>query len=279
MNYNGAQLKCDVCPRNCSIQPDMTGFCNARMNQNNKIIDKNYGIVTAIALDPIEKKPLRNYKPGSNILSVGSYGCNLDCGFCQNNRIARATHEDVDAVFMSPENLAQKALSLKSQHNIGLAYTYNEPLIGFEFVYDCSKAIKALNMDNVVVTNGYVSENYLTKLLPYIDAMNIDLKSYNEDFYKKFGGDLETVKNSIRVASKKCHVEVTSLIIPGENDRIEEMEQLSKWLSEIGDIPLHISRFYPCYKYSSKSPTPVETIENLVSIASKNLSNVYKGNC
>jgi pyruvate formate lyase activating enzyme len=178
-----------------------------------------------------------------------------------------------------PVELAQKALELKDKGNIGVAYTYNEPLISYEFVYDCSLEVRKNGLKNVLVTNGYICEEALSKLLPYIDAMNIDLKGFSETFYRKLDGDLETVKRTIAMASAQCHVEVTTLIIPGENDSEAEMEQLSSWLSSLdANIPLHISRFFPQYKWSHLSPTPLDTIHMLVDIASKKLKYVYTGN-
>jgi pyruvate formate lyase activating enzyme len=233
-----------------------------------------------MALDPIEKKPLARFMPGSRILSVGSYGCNLRCPFCQNHSISMVSEDGTETVYMPPEKLVQKALELVSRGNIGIAYTYNEPFISFEYIMDCAKLAHLNNLKNVLVTNGYVCEGPLKELLQYTDAMNIDLKGFTESFYKKLHGDLETVKKNIAIASKSCHVEVTALIIPDENDSVEEMEALSLWLSEIdSEIPLHISRFFPRYKYGDKAATPVETIYRLAEAAGSNLKYVYTGNC
>jgi len=179
-----------------------------------------------------------------------------------------------------PEGLIERAAELKSQGNIGIAYTYNEPLIGYEYVMDCARLAHSYGLKNVLVTNGYVSEQPLIELLPFIDAMNIDLKIFKAELYKKLGGDLETVKNTIKLAAEAVHVEVTTLIIPNENDSPDEMENLSSWLSHISnEIPLHVSRFFPCHKYSDKTPTPVETIYTLADLARKHLRYVYEGNC
>jgi pyruvate formate lyase activating enzyme len=180
---------------------------------------------------------------------------------------------------ITPEQLADKAQELRPRGNIGVAYTYNEPLIGYEFVYDCAVLASRRGLKNVLVTNGYICEKPLCDILPHIDAMNIDLKGFTEEFYKKLGGDLETVKRTVGLSAKSCHVEVTTLVIPGENDSEDEMAALSGWLAGISpDIPLHLSRFFPRYKYKDRSPTPPETLYRLRDIAKKNLEHVYLGN-
>ena len=271
---------CGVCPHSCALEEGRTGFCGARANRNGKIVCENYGLLTSIALDPIEKKPLRRFHPGSRILSVGSYGCNLRCPFCQNHGISMERRESVETMYVSPEALAEKALELKSRGNVGLAFTYNEPLISPEYVRDCSALNRKNGLFNVAVTNGYVSEAPLRELLPLLDAMNIDLKSFSEDFYRRIGGGLEEVRRTIAVAARECHVEVTTLVIPGENDSPREMESLSSWLAGIDpEIPLHVTRFFPRYKLTDRGPTPVETVYSLADIARRHLRFVYEGNC
>lgn len=274
------KIKCEICPHHCSIEEGHTGFCNARSNRDGKIVCSNYGRLTSIALDPIEKKPFARFMPGTRILSVGSYGCNLRCPFCQNCSISMASEEQAETVFVSPEELVSKALQLIPAGNIGIAYTYNEPLISYEYVYDCARLAHEKGLKNAAVTNGYICEEPLAGLLPFIDAMNIDLKGFTGSFYKRLRGDLEPVKRTIMLASDRCHVEVTTLIIPNENDSAEEMRNLSAWLAKISpDIPLHISRFFPRYQYSDRSPTPVRRVYDLAGIASENLRYVYPGNC
>ena len=269
---------CAICPHNCVIEEGNYGYCGARMNREGRIVDDNYGKITSIALDPIEKKPLKRFFPGSAILSVGSYGCNFRCSFCQNHSISMV-RSSYGCIHATPETLVEKAVKFKPQGNIGLAYTYNEPLIGFEFVFDCAKLASENGLKNVVVTNGYINEKPLKALLPYIDAFNIDLKSFSPDFYKSIGGDLEVVKRSIEIASEKSHVEVTTLIIAGENDSEEEIRLLSQWLSSVNpEIPLHISRFFPAYKMKDRNPTPVSTVLRLADIARESLKYVYEGN-
>lgn len=270
---------CILCPHHCDLLEGQTGFCNARTNRNGAIICNNYGKLTSLALDPIEKKPLARFFPGSMILSVGSYGCNLRCQFCQNYEISMAD-ESTPTTYVSPEQLIQKAQELVSQGNIGIAFTYNEPLVGYEYVLDCSMLAHEQGLKTVVVTNGTICGKSLVELLPYIDAMNIDLKGFTQEFYNAIKGDLQTVKATIALAAKACHVEVTTLIIPGENDSEQEMEALSEWLASISsEIPLHISRFFPKYKMQGKAPTPLETIFRLKEIAEKYLTYVYVGNC
>ena len=273
-------LMCDICPRHCAIEEGQFGFCHGRKNQNNQIICENYGKITSIALDPIEKKPLRQFFSGKKILSIGSYGCNFRCGFCQNHSIAQVSGSQRNTTYVSPEILINKALQLKSQQNIGIAYTYNEPLIGYEYVLDCARLARKYGLKNVLVTNGYICSEPFQKLLPYIDGFNIDLKGFNQNFYKMVGGDLETVKENIFIASKKSHVEVTTLIIPDLNDNPHEMDEEAIWLKSVNpNIPLHISRFFPCFKMTDKNPTPIESIYLLASIAAKHLNFVYTGNC
>ncbi|MEL7661823.1 AmmeMemoRadiSam system radical SAM enzyme [Acetobacterium wieringae] len=275
-----SKIACQLCPHHCRLDTGEIGFCRARVNRSDVISDLNYGVVTAIALDPIEKKPLRHFFPGSRILSVGSFGCNLRCPFCQNYEISMAGSEEAHGRRMTPEDLVGNARRLVGEGNIGLAYTYNEPLVGYEFVRDCAKLIKKNGLKNVLVTNGCFCEAPVREILPDIDAMNIDLKAFNQKFYQKISGDLETVKQTIRIASEACHVEVTTLIVPGENDSGEEIRALSKWLASVGkSIPLHLSRFFPRYEMTDRNATDVDQVYRLADIARESLENVYVGNC
>lgn len=274
------RVECMVCPHHCKIEEGHLGLCKARRNKDGRIICDNYGRLTAVALDPIEKKPLYHFHPGSRILSVGSYGCNLSCPFCQNCDISMVSGEEIGTQDTLIEELVQKAIELRGRGNIGIAYTYNEPLIGYEFVRDCAAYAKRKGLKNVVVTNGYLCEEPFRELLPLIDAFNIDLKGFTEEFYHKLRGDLATVKRNIELAAAGSHVEVTTLIIPEENDSEEEMLALSSWLAGINpEIPLHISRFFPRWQMQDREATPISTVYRLAEIARKNLKNVYEGNC
>ena len=278
---------CDVCFRHCKIEEDSTGFCGARTCRDGQIVADNYGKLTSVALDPIEKKPLKMFHPGAKILSVGSYGCNLRCPFCQNSSISwsQSALEFKDtADYYSPEEIVQSAMQLRARGNIGIAFTYNEPLIGYEFVRDTSKLSKQAGMENVLVTNGTATLKVLTEISPYIDAMNIDLKAFTGSFYKDLlDGDFQMVKDFIKGAVQSCHVELTTLIIPDENDNEDEMRELSAWVASLEKqagkkIPLHITRFFPRFKLTDKEPTPVSTIMKLVETAKQNLDFVFAGN-
>lgn len=273
---------CQVCIHHCALEPGQTGLCGARKNEGGEIICENYGRITSMALDPIEKKPLRDFHPGSMILSVGSYGCNLRCPFCQNHEISMTDRETPEAEYVSPGRLADMALLWKEQKkagNIGVAYTYNEPLVGWEFVRDTARLVREYGMRNVLVTNGTASLEVLEELLPWMDAMNIDLKGFREEYYRKLGGDLETVKTFIARAAESCHVELTTLIVPGENDSPEEMEAQAKWISGLHPaIPLHVTRFFPRYRMADREATDVKQLYRLARTAERYLEKVYVGN-
>ncbi len=270
---------CDVCFHHCSIQPGQWGVCRARKNEEGSIICKNYGRISSLALDPIEKKPLKRFYPKSMILSVGSFGCNLRCPFCQNHEISMIRPE-VGSFYLSPQELTQKALNYKKVGNIGVAFTYNEPLVGWEYVLDTAKLVQQAGMKNVVVTNGTISPVILEKILPFIDAMNIDLKGFRDEIYQKFSGNLEAVKTFIMQAASTCHIELTTLIVPGENDELYDMEEQSRWIASIDkNIPLHITRFFPQYHMLDKDATDVEQIHRLAQIARTYLNYVFVGNC
>ncbi|MDR1072955.1 MAG: AmmeMemoRadiSam system radical SAM enzyme [Treponema sp.] len=241
---NGEAAQCGLCPRLCVIQDGQTGFCSARRNSGGVVFAESYGRISSLSLDPIEKKPLNRFFAGSTILSAGGYGCNMACAFCQNFAISQMKPH---TGFLPPEKLLEAALSIPE--NLGVAFTYNEPCVGVEYILDVAPLIKKRGMKIVLVTNGMILEKPLATLLPLVDAMNIDLKAFSCEFYHRHGGSLETVKKTIETCAKSVHVEITTLIVPGENDGEAEMEELSGWIASVpsasGDIPLHITRFFP----------------------------------
>jgi pyruvate formate lyase activating enzyme len=277
---------CPLCPHACALEEGHFGVCGARVAHNGSVVANNYGKLTALALDPIEKKPLARFHPGSMILSAGSYGCNLTCPFCQNSGIARMRGDHLEEgasrlIEHTPTSLVKEALALKSRKNTGIAYTYNEPLVGYEFVQDTARLAHEAGLLNVIVTNGYLNERPLAALLPHLDAANIDLKGFTQDFYDRVGAPngLETVKRSIEMAARAIHVEVTTLIISGLNDDAEKIGQLASWLAHINPaIPLHLTRFYPAYRMLNTPPTPRETVRALAAVASRHLKTVLLGN-
>ena len=279
---------CDVCFRHCKIEEGQIGFCGGRTAKDGRIAAYNYGCITSLALDPIEKKPLSRFHPGSRILSAGSFGCNLRCPFCQNFDISwskQAMRYAEKAETMTPEELADLAEQLKTRGNIGIAFTYNEPLIGYEFVRDTAKLARERGMKNVLVTNGTADLAVLEELKPYVDAMNVDLKGFTYHYYGEvLGGDRKMVMDFIEAAAGFCHVELTTLIVPGENDTEEEMRELSAWVSRLRNpdgesIPLHVSRFFPRFHMQDRGPTDVRKVYRLAEVAREKLEYVYTGNC
>lgn len=273
-NIDEKTVRCTLCPHRCVLKPGQAGLCKVRVNEDGILVTLNYGEVSAIAMDPIEKKPLFHFNPGDKILSVSTIGCNLRCPFCQNWEIA---HEMAPTRRVTPEQLVRIAIERSSK---GIAYTYNEPIVWFEFVLDTARIASKEGLYNVLVTNGYIEEDPLKLLLQSIHAMNIDLKAWNDEFYlKEIGGKREIVLRTIELAHKmNVHIEVTTLIIPGKNDNLEELEEAFKWLASIDEnIPLHISRYFPHYKYTLP-PTPVERLIEVYNLAKRYLNFVYVGN-
>ena len=284
--------KCQVCFRHCDLKEGQTGFCGARIGVGDKVVASNYGRITSLALDPIEKKPLRRFFPGTHILSVGSYGCNLRCPFCQNSEISwgqEVLRFSDTAETITPETLVRIAEKYRSEGNIGIAFTYNEPLIGYEFVRDTAKLAHDRGLKNVMVTNGTAELSVLEEIGPYIDAMNIDLKGFTEHYYNEvLGGSFEMVKRFIAEAVKICHVELTTLVVPDWNDTEEEMRAIASWISGLcnadgeivgTEIPLHVSRFFPRFHMTDRDATSVKTVYALAEIAREKLKYVYTGNC
>ena len=269
-------VACVLCPHSCLVKVDQVGFCGVRENREGVLFASSYGAVTSLALDPIEKKPLYHFQRGKKIVSIGGYGCNFRCGYCQNHKIS-IEYKKAKIDFMYPEMIAQFAIATKKDGNIGIAYTYNEPLISYEFIHDCAVYAKKAGLMNVLVTNGYINKEPLKKLLPLIDAMNIDIKAFDERTYNKFGGRLEPVLDAVQTASGTCHVELTTLVLPGDNEN--DIERIARWIARIDqNIPFHLSRFYPRHEYINKQPTPFETMHRAKAVAENYLTYVYLGN-
>ena len=273
---------CGTCPRHCRIADGEVGFCRARRADGGRIIAANYGCITSLALDPIEKKPIAFFHPGENVLSVGSFGCNMRCPFCQNDSISQHGADDVPHQTVTPTELADLAHRVKRERgNLGLAYTYNEPLVGWEFVRDCACEVHARRMLNVLVSNGCVEASVVEELAPLMDAANIDVKGPSQDYYDWVGGDFAAVCRTIQTLHDAgCHVEVTTLVVPGRNDRDEDMDAIASVITSVSpDMPLHITRFFPRFHMSDVQPTPVATVLRLVAVARRRLRRVLAGNC
>jgi pyruvate formate lyase activating enzyme len=268
------KIQCLLCPVGCVIADGKIGVCMGRKNEGGVLYAINYGRLVSLSMDPIEKKPLYHFHPGTHILSTGPNGCNLSCQNCQNWTISQ---EESPTEFMSPEDLVKVALK---ENSVGIAYTYTEPLIWYEYVSDTAKIAKGKNLANVLVTNGYVHEQPLKDLLPLIDAMNIDLKSMDDDFYKKnCKGKLPYVLKTIELSYKHgTHIEITNLLIPTMNDSDEQIQRLVDFITGLSDrIPLHFSRYFPAYKMNIPA-TPLATLQNAFLLGKRKLKYVYVGN-
>jgi pyruvate formate lyase activating enzyme len=269
----GGKVQCLLCPHRCVIAPDHEGRCRNKKNQDGKLYAHRYGEASALARDPIEKKPLYHFFPGRTILSVGTTGCNLACDFCQNHHLVngQAAAEEI-----SPAQLVKAA---QQQRSFGIAYTYNEPFISYEYVLDAARLAREAGLKNVLVTNGFYNPLPFAELLPFIDAMNIDLKSIRDNFYKKLcKAAVDPVKTTIAHASKHALVEVTNLIVTDENDSDADLQGLVDWIASLSpDIPLHFSAYRPMYKLDNP-PTPMERLMRAYQIAAAKLNYVYLGN-
>lgn len=272
---DGNKVQCLLCPHFCVIAEGGRGKCWPRQNVGGRLCATTYGLASSVALDPIEKKPLYHFHPHTSILSLGSLGCNLKCVFCQNYEISQVASERT-----TPVEIDEIISEAKRLGSIGVAYTYNEPLIWFEFVRDCARAVRKAGLYNVLVTNGLVNPEPFDELLPLIDALNIDIKSIENDFYVKYcGGMLEPILRNTKRAAESSHVEVTNLVIPTLNDKDENFIKLRDWLFDnVGaDVAVHLSRYFPCYKLKIP-PTPRETLERAREIFAKKMKYVYLGN-
>ena len=273
---------CETCPRHCRLEDGAFGACRARRAEGGRVVCANYGRITSLALDPIEKKPLAFFRPGRPILSIGSYGCNLHCPFCQNAGISQQGGDEVAAERMTPSALAGMARRLaRERGNLGLAYTYNEPLVGWEFVRDCAREMHARGLFNVIVSNGMAEKGVIEALAPLVVAANIDLKGPSQDFYDWTGGDFKTVCRTIEILhAAGCQVEVTTLVVPGRNDQDVDIGAIASFLASVSpDIPLHVTRFFPRFRMLDMAPTPVATVRRLADVARTRLRRVLVGNC
>lgn len=264
--------RCDLCPRGCVIKPGKKGYCLSRENVDGRLMSALYGKVAAMQVDPIEKKPLYHFLPGTDLLSIGTIGCNLGCKFCQNWHLARGKSRTVD---VTPEEVIEKA---KREGGKSIAYTYNEPLVWYEFVTDCCRLAHASGLKNVFVTNGTLNPEPFDELLEQIDALNIDIKG-DAKFYEEMSDSvLEPVKRNIQKAAQVTHVEVTTLLVTGKNDSDETITEIVDFIASVDPkIPLHFSRYFPNYKFDA-SPTDVEVMRRAFSIAREKLQFVYLGN-
>jgi len=267
------KVRCDLCPHSCIIHPGKTGKCRGRENNEGILYAVNYGETISLSIDPMEKKPLYHFHPVNNILSIGSNSCNLSCKFCQN---FQSSQFEVNTTSISPADLLSYCTENQCRF---VAFTYTEPTTWFEFVLDASKLLNENNIKTVLVTNGYINQEPLKQLLPYIDALNIDLKAFDEKFYRSIcNGSLQPVLETIKTASKQCHIEITNLIITDENDSEEQINRLVDFVAEVNpNIPLHFSRYYPTYKMHNKT-TPISTLDTAKEIAERKLKYVYLGN-
>jgi len=268
------KVRCRLCPHECRIDRGRSGICGVRRNVEGKLYAASYAAVTSEAMDPIEKKPLYHFHPGTSFYSIGSYGCNFKCPFCQNWRISQ---QEAPTRRLTPEEAVKTAL----EHGAaGIAYTYNEPMIWAEYVLDTAAAAHEAGLVNVMVTNGFVNPQPLEAVLEHVDALNIDLKAFTEDFYTRLcKGRLAPVLAAAELAASRAHVELTNLVIPGENDSAEQFDAMAQWVAEkLGPAtPVHLSAYIPRYRFTAP-PTDVETLLRAKSIFDDYLQYVYLGN-
>lgn len=273
------KVQCQLCPRTCLLSEGEKGFCRVRINKEGKLFSLVYGKPCSLALDPIEKKPFYHFLPGSFSLSLATVGCNLKCKYCQNWRLSQSNLEEIPYLEMPPEKIIEKAL-LKGVPSI--SYTYTEPTVFYEYLFDLAKLAKKQKIKNLLVTNGYICPSPLKKIAPFIDAVNVDLKGYSESFYQKVcSASLKPVLESLKLMKKLgLWIEITYLLVPGYNDDLTLFEKMCYWLKEnLGkDVPLHLSRFFPQYQFSKVKPTPWTTLKKTYSLAVKYLDYVYLGN-
>ncbi|MCL4425976.1 MAG: AmmeMemoRadiSam system radical SAM enzyme [Firmicutes bacterium] len=273
------RVQCRLCPQQCRIAPGRHGICRVRKNVDGTLYSTNYGQTTSYAVDPTEKKPLYHFYPGSYLFSLGTLGCNFRCDFCQNWQISQ---QDAPAETLLPREALRLSEEVwrREPRTIGIAYTYSEPSVWYEYVLDTARLARATGLKNVLVTNGYIEREPLAELLPVVDAMNVDVKAFSDDYYRRVcGGHLDPVLRTVEQAHQAgVHVEVTTLVVPALNDSDEEIGALVEWLAEVGEeIPYHLSRYFPNYQMDLPA-TPTTTLKRLRDLASQKLRYVYVGN-
>lgn len=272
---------CTVCPHACRLEEGALGACRSRRAAEGAVVAEGYGRITSLALDPIEKKPLARFMPGTTVLSLGSYGCNMNCPFCQNASIAQVAADEVEWREVTSCEVVGLALDLVGRRCAGIAYTYNEPLVNAEFLRDTGRLAHEAGLVNVLVSNGMATARTLAEVAPLIDAANIDLKCFSEEGYRSLGGNLPAVKNTIRTLADQegCHLEVTTLVVPGLSDDEEQIDAMARWIASLDpSIPYHLTRFFPRHRMSNAQPTPVRTLRALAAVARRHLDDVLLGN-
>jgi len=271
-------IQCRLCPHLCCLKTGETGLCGVRKEKEGKLVTLNYGMLAAFGIDPIEKKPLYHFLPGKDILSLGTFGCNLDCGFCQNWQLAR-NENGLQRRYLEPGDIIDMLSKQEGATTMGVAYTYSEPGMWFEFVSEASRAVHQKGYKNVLVTNGYLNEEPLKELIPFIDAFNIDVKAFNDEYYRKHcRGSLAPVLRYVEEAAASAHVELTYLVVPTLNDDIKEVQEFVDWVASLSpSIPVHLTRYFPQHRFNLP-PTPVKIMEKLRQVALEKLRYVYLGN-
>ncbi|MEN1761029.1 AmmeMemoRadiSam system radical SAM enzyme [Anoxynatronum sibiricum] len=271
--FISGDVMCMLCPHHCRLALGETGICRVRRHEPEGLVSLSYGKISSVQIDPIEKKPLARFMSGTETYSIGSYGCQLRCPYCQNYHLAM----EIPKLWkITPQTIIEQALQAGTP---SISYTYNEPLINYEFVIETATLAKDAGLYNILVTNGYIDPEPLKTLLPTIDAMNIDIKSFRDRTYRKMcGGSLKPVLETVKTANKSCHVEVTTLLVTNMHT-MEEMEELVDWIAHISaDIPLHVSRYFPRYRWH-EPPTNLNWVYEIVEMAKRKLTHVYAGNC
>ena len=277
---SGEGVRCRLCPHHCLIKEGGRGICHSRECRDGTLYALTYARPCALAVDPVEKKPLNRFMPGTFCLSLSCTGCNLSCRWCQNSDISQAAPEDVDGVLLMPEKVVELCLKRGLP---SIAFTYTEPLTWWEYIYDIAVLAHERGLKNILVSAGYVEKEPLRDLLPYLDAANVDIKAMDDGFYRRYcGATLAPVlENILAMVKAGVHVEITNLLIPGLNDSEDQVGTLCRWMVDNGlqEVPLHFSRYFPHYKMTEPGPTPRQTLFKAREMAlSEGIRNVYLGN-